>query len=207
MITFDDFLAFDTETTGLSSSAEVIELGVAYYHRGVKVRSWNSFFCPVVSKKEDPNVQEALKVNGIEWEWLLYNAYTFRKKVEEIEREMSEVIWVAHNADFDMRMLRQEFQRLDRKPSFEPQFVFCTRFLDVYLSPNQPGYKLQDVCARWGVTQQGAHRAVVDAEACGQVFVNMLGSGRLPYDVGQAHSFVKTGEQQWKNRPRPRPQR
>jgi len=202
MAWYDVVIAFDTETTGLKSDAEIVELGVVHYYKGKKVREWSSFFCPRFADRNNPDVQKAMQVNGIDWDKLLTHAPTFRKMAEAVEAEMSEAVWVAHNADFDVRMLRQEFARLERPMAFQPELVLCTKNLDFVLSPGQAGYKLENVAKRWGVVQDGAHRAIVDAQACGDVLAKMIESGKLPEDPLQAQTLVKEGDAKWRSRPK-----
>lgn len=197
----DAFISFDTETTGLDSKAEILELGVVHYYKGQRVREWSTFFTPQNAKKDDPDVLKAMEINHITWD-MLKGAPTFKEVAEQIECEMSELVWVAHNAEFDIRMLDQEFKRLGGYMGFKPKVVACTKALDFYLNPKQKGYKLGDVCERWKVMQSGAHRAIVDAQACGDVFYRMVQTGKLPETMEQADALVKTAEQSWKKRPR-----
>ena len=198
---WDVVIAWDTETTGLGSDAEVIELGVVTYYKGQKIKEWSSFFCPRWAKPSDPNVAKALEINQINFDMLIGHAPTFTKMAEQVAAEMSEAIWVAHNSSFDERMLSYEFKRLGL-PVPKPQLAICTKNLDYILSPGQPGYKLGQVSERWGVVPGGAHRAVWDAQACGDVFAKMVETGRLPDEMEKVGSMMKTAEQQWKSRPK-----
>lgn len=197
MAWWDAVIAFDTETTGLKSDAEIVELAVVHYYKGKRVREWSSFFCPQSANKDNPDVQKALEINKISWDELV-GAPSFASMMDQVESEMSEAVWVAHNAEFDMRMLRQEYSRGARTMRLPPQLVLCTKNLDCVLSPGKSGYKLADVTARWGVPQDGAHRAVVDARACGDVLAKMVESGKLPEALTHAREMVKTGEEKWR---------
>lgn len=199
MAWWDAVIAFDTETTGLKADAEIVELGVVHYYKGQRAREWSSFFCPQNADRNNPDVQKALEVNQISWDDLV-GAPSFVSMMEQVESEMSEAVWVAHNAEFDMRMLRQEFSRCSRVLRFPPQLVLCTKNLDYVLNPGNAGYKLADVTNRWGVKPDGAHRATVDARACGDVLAKMVESGKLPDDLTRAREMVKTGDVKWRAR-------
>jgi len=195
----DNIIAIDTETTGLSDKAEIVEIAAVHYYQGRKVREWSTFCMPCDAKKDDPDVVKALEINKIEWDWLMRNAYTFRKQVDLIYGELSDVVWVAHNIEFDLRMIRNEFRRQGRDLQF-PHIAICTKLLDCVFNPGQPSYKLVDVAKRWSVAQEDAHRALVDAQVCGQVFVNMVAAGRLPPTMEEGARLLQEGERLWRNR-------
>lgn len=197
----DNVISIDTETTGLSEKAEIVEIAAVHYYQGRKVREWSTFCMPVLAKKDDPDVVRALEVNKIEWDYLVYNAFTFRKQVDRIYEELSDVVWVAHNMEFDLRMIRSEFKRQGRDLAF-PHVAVCTKLLDCLFNPGQNSYKLVDVAQRWHVPQVDAHRALVDAQVCGQVFVNMIAAGRLPPTMEEGTRLLQEGERAWRNRPR-----
>lgn len=198
----DVILAFDTETTGLKSDAEIVELGVVHYYRGNQVREWSSFFMPRFAKRDDPDVMKAMEINKIDWEELLIRAPTFRKMCEDVQKELSEAVWVAHNAEFDVRMISQEYKRLETEQRHPPRLVLCTKLLDFMINPGQSSYKLEAVAQRWGVMQLGAHRAVVDAKTCGEILARMIRIKDLPKDIEGMQAFMKEADKKWRSRPK-----
>lgn len=188
-------MAFDTETTGFSKSSEVVELALVFYEDGVEVDHWDTMIRPVSSDPADPKVQEALGINHLTMEKLA-EAYPFHEMADEIAEQMRRFpVWVAHNAPFDERMMRQEFDRIG-KAMPEAEAILCTMTIDKALNANVKGRKLVDVCTRWGVTLDDAHEATADARACGDVLVKMVKSGMLPDDLSGLLGPMKRIQQQ-----------
>ena len=73
-------------------------------------------------------------------------------------------VLVAHNLSFDVRMLRQEYERLDT--GIEEGQGHCTLRLT---SEN-----LEAACARFGISLEGHHRALADARATAQLLLQFL---------------------------------
>lgn len=180
------FLAFDTETTGFRSDARIVEIGCVLFDDGEPVERWSSLIHPVGIDWEDANVKKALEVNKLAAAEI-ETGPTFDKIVDELLAAFSSAgIWVAHNAEFDLRMLSQEFQRLGhpRIPLEPARGVRCTLALSRALHPRERGHKLSEAAARWGIVPDGLHRASSDALTCGRILNAM---GELPTDIGWIH--------------------
>jgi DNA polymerase-3 subunit epsilon len=184
----ENYVAIDTETSGFDKSAQILEVSVIHYWRGVVVRRWSELVCPFGISFEDEHVKAALAQNKLSVEALMYKAYTFKKVRERLEQEINEPIWVIQNAEFDLRMLQQEYNRLGIEMP-KPQYVFCTKILDELINPDEKGRKLEDLCRRWGVENMSEHRAFGDAQAAGDVFAKMLQV--LPKDFADLVEFYQ----------------
>ena len=170
---------FDTETSGMQSSARILELGVVTFERGRVVRRWSSLFCPPDIDWQHPDVLKALSVNRLTREQL-QGQPRFEDVLPQILVELSTDVWVAHNFSFDQRMLSYELQRLQMELPL-PKFRICT--LDISRKLNRiAGNKLEEVARRFSVSLVGAHRAVADAEACGNILSAMVQGGYVPTD-------------------------
>jgi len=196
----DVFVAIDVESSGFGKDAQVLEVGIAHFWKGKVVRRWSSLICPMGLSFTDEKVAAALAINKIPIESLMYSALTFKKTCARIEMELGEPLWVAHCADFDKRMLLQEYQRMgmDDLP-VKPDLFVCTKELDLLINPGERGHKLDDLVRRWGTPGGGTHRALDDAEACGHIFAAMLEKVSLPgerfkefYDRKQTLQWYKT---------------
>ena len=112
---------------------------------------------------------------------------------------------VAHNAEFDMQMLRQEIDRVNvlypqgQVKMMKPELLVCTCKLSSYMS-TEKGHKLGEVAERYKVKQNGAHRAVADAETCGRILRAMVEGGKLPADKAGMLELTKRAEVSWKSR-------
>src|SRR5690606_8741056 len=83
---------------------------------------------------------------------------------------------VAHNADFDSRFLRAEFERAGVRAGVQHEFV-CTMRLAQHFLPGG-GRSLGDCCAAYDIRPQGAHRALHDAVATGRLLAAYLDESR-----------------------------
>ncbi len=94
--------------------------------------------------------------------------YEIAKRVLEITEN---TVLVAHNASFDFRMLKTEFNRLGYNFNI-PQI--CTVSLSKKLIPNQDSYKLGKLVKSLGIPLSNRHRASGDAKATVELFKLLL---------------------------------
>ncbi len=78
---------------------------------------------------------------------------------------------VAHNSDFDYRMLRQEFNELGYQ--FEMQTLDTVK-LSEYILPDQKSYSLSKITKSLGISHLDKHRAFGDARATLELFKILL---------------------------------
>lgn len=174
----------------MGSTARVLEVGVVTFEGGRPVREWSALICPPDLDFTDSKVQEALAVNKLTRE-LLQGRLTFEQILPDLLVELSHDVLVAHNMDFDLRMLSQELKRLSR-PALVPRLPICTLDLASHLSGKPKGNKLGDVATRYNIPQNGAHRAVADATVCGLVLAAMLRAGHVPGEDVAMSELTKT---------------
>lgn len=196
----DGFLAFDTETTGLDASARILEVAVVVFENDEPIHEWSQLLCPENVDWNDEKVKSALEVNKLTPD-MLRGRPTFEQVLPDLLLELSHDIWVAHNAEFDIRMINQELARMQR-PALTPPLVVCTKNLAAHLSPSAKGNRLYEVAARYNVPQEDAHRAAVDAATCGRVLAAMLREGRVPREDSGLREMCKTAGAGWRNRRR-----
>jgi len=195
----NEWVSFDTETTGFGPKARILEIGVVTFAEGKVVREWSSFFCPSDLDWDAPKVKEALAINKLTRE-MLNGAPTFEQVVPDLLVELSNSPhWVAHNAEFDMDMLGNEFGRIG-KPRPTPKLLICTKNLGNRLNNNQPPNRLENVAQRFGIPQDGAHRAVVDARTCGLILAEMHRRALLPTDDAAMATLCQETAAQWRGR-------
>jgi len=94
--------------------------------------------------------------------------YEIAKRVVEITEGC---VLVAHNAQFDNRILKTEFQRLGF--SFERENL-CTVELSKQLIPDLPSYSLGKLVRSLGIPVSDRHRASGDATATVKLFKMLL---------------------------------
>ncbi len=94
--------------------------------------------------------------------------YEVAKRIVEITEDC---IIVAHNSDFDYRILRTEFKRLGF--GFKRK-TLCTVELSKQLIPDQPSYSLGKLTRSLGIPVSDRHRANGDAMATVKLFKMLL---------------------------------
>lgn len=102
---------------------------------------------------------------------MLRNAPKFYEVAKRIVEITDGCILVAHNAQFDYRILCTEFRRL----GFEyERKSLCTVELSKYLIPDQPSYSLGKLVRSLGIPVADRHRASGDAQATVKLFKMLL---------------------------------
>lgn len=157
-----DFAIVDVETTGGKFRQESITEIAVYRFDGEKITdTFISLINP--EKKIDSFVQ---KLTGIT-DKMVKTAPKFYELAKRMVEITDETIIVAHNADFDYRIIKDEFSRLGyefQKP------VIDTVSLSKHLIPGMPSYSLGKLCKSLGIPLSDRHRASGDARATVHLF-------------------------------------
>lgn len=170
-----DLVFFDTETTGLPPSAEIIEIGY------VKAKAKTFEFLSEGDIKIKPSridlaSPEALKINGYsEDEWA-------REGVGKTEgftaflRETKDAMLVGHNLAFDREHLEIELENLGMEPNYfyKGLDTFVLAWLLLRGKPELKKYSLSELAPYYGIDQGRAHRAIDDARTTYYVFKKLL---------------------------------
>ena len=102
---------------------------------------------------------------------MLQSAPKFFEVAKRIIEMTEDCVIVAHNAQFDYRILRTEFNRLGY--NFERKNL-CTVELAKKLIPEQPSYSLGKLVRALGIPMADRHRASGDAMATTKLFKMLL---------------------------------
>lgn len=150
------FFIVDTETTGFGKTDRVIEVAYTEYLNGEEIAQWSTMLDP----EGCPITDGAFAAHGI-----TVGQLAGKPKFIEIAPELcavlsAGVIVIAHQADFDERMLRQEFEYIG-VPMPKAQWL-CSVGLARRLLPEMKSHKLQLLAAHFNVEVKSAHRALTD---------------------------------------------
>ena len=153
-------VGIDVETTGLDNDSRLVEIAaVGFEFDGFELKpiSFQSLIDPEV---EVPEVVS--NIHGLTNEKL-----KGAPKADEVFVKLTEFLQgattlVAHNADFDRRMIVNNFARYDKRFPFENLFK-CSLQLAKRSSLNISSYKLGEVANFFGYKNENAHRAYDDA--------------------------------------------
>ena len=169
-MTFDQpFVAFDLETTGLSSRTDrIIEIGAVVMQGGKEIDRFQTFVDP--ERKLDKKI---IELTGITDDMLVG-----APKIEEVLPKFMDFcagkVLVAHNSDFDTGFIRAECQR--QGIPWE-QTAADTLILSQNLMPQLGKFKLDIVANALSLPEFNHHRAADDAAICGMImcrFFKML---------------------------------
>lgn len=160
------YAILDIETTGGKFNEEGITEIAIYKFDGHQIVDQ---FISLVNPERDiqPFVVNLTGINSN----MLKNAPKFFEVAKRIVEITSDCVLVAHNANFDNRILTTEFRRLGF--NFERK-TLCTVELSKKLIPDLESYKLGRLCRTLGIPVSSRHRADGDAIATVQLFKLLL---------------------------------
>ena len=156
----------DVETTGGKFNEEgITEIAIYRFDGNKIVDQFSSLVNP--QREIQPFVQRLTGINSK----MLVNAPKFFEVAKRIVEITEDAVLVAHNAEFDYRIIRTEFKRLGF--DFERQSL-CTVDLAQKLLPDLPSYKLGKLVRSLGIPISDVHRAHGDAQATVELFKVLL---------------------------------
>ena len=175
------YTILDIETTGGAFNEEgITEIAIYKFDGHEIVDQFISLINP-----EKPIQPFVVKLTGINNE-MLRTAPKFYEVAKRIIEITNDTVLVAHNAQFDFRVLRTEFGRLGY--NFEIPNI-CTVELAKKLIPEQESYSLGKLVRALGIPMADRHRASGDALATVKLFKLLLSKDKEKEIV---KSFIKT---------------
>ena len=175
-MTFDqEFVAFDLETTGLSSRTDrIIEIGAVIFKGGKEIDRFQTFVDP-----EQKLEKKIVDLTGITDEMLIG-----APKIEEILPKFLEFVGgrvlVAHNSDFDTGFIRAECQRQGLPYNYT---AADTLILSQNLLPQLNKFKLNIVSDALSLPDFNHHRAADDAVTCGLIMDRLMHKLEEEHDI------------------------
>lgn len=160
------YAVIDIETTGGKYNQEGITEIAIYRFDGTKVVDQ---FISLVNP-EIPIQPFVSKLTGIN-NAMLRSAPKFYEIAKRIVEITANCVIIAHNADFDYRILQLEFKRLGYRFSMP---TLCTVELSKQLIPQAPSYSLGKLARSLGIPVSDRHRANGDALAALKLFQLLL---------------------------------
>lgn len=160
------YAILDIETTGGQFNEEgITEIAIYKFDGHEIVDQFISLVNP-----EIPIQPFVVKLTGIN-NAMLRSAPKFFEVAKRIIEMTNDCVLVAHNADFDYRILRTEFRRLGYDFNVK---TLCTVELSKKLLPEQPSHSLGKLVRALGIPMADRHRASGDAMATVKLFKMLL---------------------------------
>ncbi|MBW6482451.1 MAG: 3'-5' exonuclease [Vicingaceae bacterium] len=165
----------DIEASGGNHiNARIIEIAVYIYDGKQIVQEFNSLINPRV--KIDWYVTKLTGITNA----MVENAPTFNEIAHSIHSLVCDKIFVAHDVNFDYKILNTE---LKRTGLILRQEKLCTIELSRKIFPNQPSYSLGKLCEELGINipAEDRHRAAGDALATTKLLEMLLQQQSTPH--------------------------
>ena len=152
---YKNFAILDVETTGGKFNEEKItEISILVYDGTKIIDKFETLINP--DKDIQPFVQ---RLTGITKE-LVKDSPKFEDVSEKIFEITKDKIIVAHNVDFDYRIIKNEFRSINIRYYRDS---LCTVDLSKLIFPNLKSYKLTNLLSNFGIKNENPHRANSDA--------------------------------------------
>ena len=162
-----DYVVFDLETTGISPKTdEVVEISAVKVEHGKVTDEFSTLVNP---KQRIP--YGASRVNGITDD-MVAEAPFFEQVLEEFLEFIEGFVLVGHNiARFDMNFLYRDVEKYFER-SLANDYIDTLQMARREL-PNLEHHRLTDLAEYYGISAEGAHRALNDCRMNQQVFEKM----------------------------------
>ena len=155
------FVCLDTETTGLDENAEIIEIGMVKVIDGQITDRYNQLIRPYSPIPETitqlTSIDDAMVADQPHWNGVEQAVLEF----------IGDYTLVAHNVSFDKGMLENHLGR-----ALPNQWVDTHDMAKIFL-PALTSYKLISIAGALGISGDGFHRALQDADITAQVLLKL----------------------------------
>ena len=151
----------DIETTGGSSGNRMTEIAICKTNGEEVLSRYETLINPEVFIPHSISL-----LTGITNE-MVASAPSFKEVASELEEELSDCVFVAHNVSFDYPIVKNHFA--DLGINFNRKKL-CTVRLARGIIKGQASYSLGKLCANLGIANKSRHRAMGDAAATAELF-------------------------------------
>jgi DNA polymerase-3 subunit epsilon len=186
-------IVLDTETTGLDPAAghRIVEISCLELLNHIPTgRTYQSYLNP---ERDVPT--DAFSVHGLSIEFLS-DKPRFAEIADKLLEFIADAPLVIHNAEFDVRFLNAEFQRLARSP-LNGERVVDTLQIARQKFPGAPA-SLDALCRRFTIdnSTRTKHGALLDTELLADVYLELIGGRQAGLELmtaARATAALATG--------------
>jgi len=156
----DEFVIYDTETTGLDSLADdIIEIGAIKVN---KLADTTLTYQSLI--KIDRKIpKKATEIHGITDEMLDKDGIPLEVALKEFKEFIGNLPTIAFNSDFDKRFINNAAKKVGMKNIIK--HTTCALKLARRAWPNIDNHKLGTVASMLGIDTNGLHRSLADCKA------------------------------------------
>lgn len=181
-------IVLDTETTGLSPTDghRIVEIGCLKLENHIV--TGDNFHCYINPERAMP--AEAFAIHGLSDEFLA-NHPVMADQIDKFLDFIAEDPLIIHNAEFDVRFINAELDRLGREP------IPIARAVDTVTIARQnfPGApaSLDALCKRFDIdnSSRTLHGALLDAQLLAEVYLELIGGRQPDFGLGKSITQVE----------------
>lgn len=189
-----DICVFDFETTGLDHANDrVIEMAAMRVIKGEIVSQFQTLV-----RFDGELAPKITELTGITDE-MLVGGMEEKAAFTSLRRMMGpHSLLVAHNAAFDLQFLHYAMQRIGGITFSNPFIDTMTISRERYTyRDKQEGHKLEGMCARLGITLEGAHRAFNDVIGCWELLKALHAAEPVDKWINMLGYLKRYGPEKW----------
>jgi DNA polymerase III subunit epsilon len=159
------FIIFDLETTGLNAkSDEIIEIGAIRVNRDSNTH--DTF--QALIRSDSKISKDISELTGITQEMIDSKGEPLEQVFKDFMNFIGDHRVVAYNAEFDVKFIKSTAEKFGVK--FDND-VSCALKMARRAWPSLKSYKLSELAKNIGISNKGAHRALIDCEITIHVYV------------------------------------
>ncbi|WP_298767119.1 exonuclease domain-containing protein [uncultured Polaribacter sp.] len=160
------YAVVDIETTGNGYKGQKItEISVLVFNGETIINEFTSLVNP--EQNIPPFITNLTGITNA----MVRNAPKFFEIAQQVEKITKDLIFVAHNVNFDYNIIKSEFNSLGFNWKRKK---LCTVRLTRKIMPGLPSYSLGNICAGENIPINGRHRAKGDAEATVELLKRLI---------------------------------
>lgn len=162
------YAVVDLETTGHSSTNgdRIIQIAIVFIQNGRIGEPYVRFVNP--GKEIPAFIRQLTSISDDD----VKGAPMFEDIAQEVAERLEGAVFVAHNTDFDLAFLQNEFKRCGLG-KWTGQKIDTVELAKI-MFPSSASYRLQDITEELGIQLESAHRADDDAAATAELFLACL---------------------------------
>jgi len=184
----DNITVLDFETSGLSPSRDrVIEMAAIRCYGGEIVSQFQTLV-----RFEGTLEPKITEITGLTTDDLR-NGMDEETAFRILNRIIGDSVLVAHNALFDLGFLHHALMRFANR-SFRNDFLDT---LTIARARHTYPHNLKDMCARYGIALEGAHRSLNDIVACWKLLEKMNEEQSVERHLNALGYATKYGPPKW----------
>lgn len=155
------YVVCDIEATGLDEDRDLIEIALITYEDDKVTEIYETLINPLRPIPE--YISNLTMISNRELE----TAPKFYEVADAIRMRLEGAVFVSHNTEFDLGMLRKKFREMGQDLKIKN---FCTLKVAQHEIPGLRNYNLDALCSFFGIKTKNRHRAVPDALATLELF-------------------------------------